>query len=111
LNRRSFLTVGALGAVAAALAPQAAQAAGDFSFVHFTDIHIQPELHAAAGSRRCIAKINALKPDFAICGGDLVFDACAVTAPRAKQVFVKLNRSRHGPSTRTRCCSPMKRPL
>ncbi len=41
----------------------------------------------AEGSRRCIAKINALKPDFAICGGDLVYDACAVDHPRAKQVF------------------------
>jgi Icc protein len=87
VNRRSFLTVGALGAVAAALEPPAALAAVDFSFVHFTDIHIQPELHAAEGSRRCVAKINALKPDFAICGGDLVFDACAVTMPRAAQVF------------------------
>jgi 3',5'-cyclic-AMP phosphodiesterase len=87
VNRRSFLTVGALGAVATALAPPAAEAAGHFSFVHFTDIHIQTELHAATGSRLCIAKINALKPDFAMCGGDLVFDACAVTPPRAKQVF------------------------
>jgi len=87
VNRRSFLTAGAFSAVAAALNPPAALAADDFSFVHFTDIHIQPELHAAEGSRMCMSKINSLKPDFAICGGDLVFDACAVTAPRAKQVF------------------------
>lgn len=69
------------------MVPDAAVAADTFSFVHFTDIHIQPELHAAEGSRRCIARINALKPDFAICGGDLVFDACAVSKPRANQVF------------------------
>ena len=67
--------------------PAPAAAADSFSFVHFTDVYIQPELHAAGGSRTCIAKINALKPDFAICGGDLVFDACAVTMPRARQVF------------------------
>ena len=87
MNRRSFLTVGALGTLGAALAPADAAAADNFSFVHFTDIHIQPELHAGEGSRMCIAKINALKPDFAICGGDLVLDACAVTPPRAKQVY------------------------
>jgi Icc protein len=89
INRRSFLTIGALGVVGAAAAPAPTEAAtsGNFSFVHFTDIHIQPELHAGQGSRRCIATINSLKPDFAICGGDLVYDACAVTAPRAKQVF------------------------
>jgi Icc protein len=87
MNRRSFVTIGALGTVGAALMPSKTSAADDFSFVHFTDIHIQPELHAGEGARRCIAKINALKPDFAICGGDLVYDACAVTQPRAKQVF------------------------
>src|SRR5215475_2339406 len=86
MDRRSFLTIGAAGAVVAVL-PRAADAADRFSFVHFTDVHIQPELHAAEGSRRCIATINALKPDFAICGGDLVFDACAVTKPRANEVF------------------------
>jgi hypothetical protein len=79
--------MGAIGAVGASFAPAEAGPSASFSFVHFTDIHIQPELHAAEGSRRCIAKINALKPDFAICGGDLVFDACSVTMPRATQVF------------------------
>jgi 3',5'-cyclic AMP phosphodiesterase CpdA len=88
LNRRSFLTVGALGAVSAALkVPAAFAASADFTFVHFTDVHIQPELHAAEGTRMCIANINAVKPDFVICGGDLVFDACAVEKPRAKMVY------------------------
>jgi 3',5'-cyclic AMP phosphodiesterase CpdA len=87
LNRRSFLTAGAAGVLGAVIALGESAAADSFSFVHFTDVHIQPELHAADGTRRCIAKINALKPDFALCGGDLVFDACAVTMPRARQVF------------------------
>lgn len=89
MNRRSFLTLGALGAASAACAPFELDAAGvgDFTFVHFTDVHIQPELHAGEGARKCMAKVNTLKPDFAICGGDLVFDACAVTKPRAKDVF------------------------
>jgi len=86
MDRRSFLTIGAVGAVGAVL-PASADAADSFSFVHFTDVHIQPELHAGEGTRRCIARINALKPEFAICGGDLVFDACAVGKPRANQVF------------------------
>jgi 3',5'-cyclic-AMP phosphodiesterase len=86
MDRRSFLTVSAVGTVGALL-PETAVAADNFSFVHFTDVHIQPELHAGEGTRKCIARINALKPDFSICGGDLVFDACAVGKPRANQVF------------------------
>jgi 3',5'-cyclic AMP phosphodiesterase CpdA len=87
VSRRSFIATSAVGALGAIIAPRVSAAADGFSFVHFTDVHIQPELHAGEGTRRCFAKINALKPDFAICGGDLVFDACAVTLPRAKQVF------------------------
>jgi 3',5'-cyclic AMP phosphodiesterase CpdA len=87
ISRRAFLTTAATAAAGAVVAPAGVEGADHFSFVHFTDVHIQPELHAASGTRACIAKINALKPDFAICGGDLVFDACAVTMPRAKEVF------------------------
>jgi 3',5'-cyclic AMP phosphodiesterase CpdA len=58
MDRRSFLTIGAVGAVGAVL-PASADAAESFSFVHFTDVHIQPELHAGEGTRRCIARINA----------------------------------------------------
>jgi 3',5'-cyclic-AMP phosphodiesterase len=87
ISRRSFLTACAAGAIGAVVVPDESAAADSFSFAHFTDVHIQPELHADAGSRKCIARINSLKPDFAICGGDLVYDACAVTMPRAGQVF------------------------
>ena len=88
MDRRTFLTTGIVGAAAAALTPPGAEAASsDFSFVHFTDVHIQPELHAAEGTRMCISKINATRADFAVCGGDLVFDACAVEKPRAKTVY------------------------
>ena len=55
---------------------------GDFSFVHFTDPHIQPKLRAVEGYRDCFAKIQKLKPDFVLAGGDLVFDANETTAPR-----------------------------
>jgi 3',5'-cyclic AMP phosphodiesterase CpdA len=87
ISRRSFLAASAVGAAGTLVAAGESSAADSFSFVHFTDVHIQSELHAGEGGRRCIAKINALRPDFAICGGDLVFDACAVTMPRAKEVF------------------------
>ena len=82
MNRRDFL-ITASGATLAS----AATRRPDFTWIHFTDLHIQPELHAADGCAKCIAKMNALKPDFAICGGDLVFDAAAVQFPRAKQLF------------------------
>ncbi len=67
--------------------PGTATAQDGFSFVHFTDLHIQPELSAAEGCRRCVERINALKPAFAISGGDLVFDACEVPYARAEKVF------------------------
>jgi Icc protein len=84
ISRRSFLTVGALGALGA---PAIAAPGNSFSFVHFTDVHIQPELRADVGSRACMARINSLRPDFAICGGDVVYDVNAVGYPRAKQLF------------------------
>jgi len=83
VNRRNFLASAAAGS--SLLAASAAKA--DFTFIHFTDLHIQPELHAADGCAKCITKMNALQPDFAICGGDLVFDAAEVQYPRAKQLF------------------------
>jgi 3',5'-cyclic-AMP phosphodiesterase len=61
--------------------------AGSFDFVFFTDTHIQPELDAAHGCAMAFAKIEAAKPDFAICGGDLVYDALEVGRPRADLLF------------------------
>jgi Icc protein len=66
---------------------QIAAATPDFSFVHLTDTHIQPELHADQGCRMAFDKVNKLRPDFIIHGGDLVFDAAAVPELRAKQVY------------------------
>ena len=84
IDRRGFLGAGA-AATLSGLSLQSASA--DFSFVHFTDLHIQPELRADVGCRACVGRINALKPDFAICGGDLVYDVNEVGAVRAKQLF------------------------
>jgi 3',5'-cyclic AMP phosphodiesterase CpdA len=85
MNRRDLL-------ITAALTPFAKGAAQDsssssFRFVHFTDTHIQPELRAGEGCRAAFRKINKTGADFAICGGDLVFDAAAQEKPRARMVY------------------------
>jgi Icc protein len=98
INRRDFLkTTAAWAAVAAlpgaALLSQAAPAAaapaapGSFDFIFFTDAHIQPELDAAHGCDMCFRKIAGIHSDFAINGGDHVFDALAVSGSRASMLF------------------------
>ena len=58
-----------------------------FDFVFFTDTHIQPELDAAHGCDVCFRKIASTKADFAIMGGDHVYDAFGVDTARARMVF------------------------
>ena len=92
LTRRHFLKSAALTTAAAALSPKAAwpadtSAPAHFDFVFFTDTHIQPELDAPNGCELCYKKIATLNPDFAIMGGDHVFDALSVDRTRANTVF------------------------
>lgn len=61
--------------------------AGTFDFVFFTDTHIQPELDAAHGCSMCFSKIRDEKIEFAIQGGDHVFDASAVGSSRAHSLY------------------------
>jgi predicted MPP superfamily phosphohydrolase len=42
-----------------------------FSFVFMTDIHLTYERNAVPGFKQAIAKVNELRPDFVITGGDL----------------------------------------
>jgi 3',5'-cyclic-AMP phosphodiesterase len=94
-NRRKFLkTLTAAGAAAVLpaapwlnLAAADPKAVGSFDFVFFTDTHIQPELDATHGCAMAFAKISAAKADFAICGGDLVYDVLAAGRPRAEMLF------------------------
>lgn len=58
-----------------------------FTFVHFTDTHIQPELKADEGCRQCFAKINEVAPAFSICGGDLVFDIMETGKEKARHLL------------------------
>jgi 3',5'-cyclic AMP phosphodiesterase CpdA len=83
MTRRTLLHI----AACAPFVPVASAQSNSFRFIHFTDVHIQPELRAADGSRACFQKINKSGADFAICGGDLVFDAAAQERPRAQMLF------------------------
>jgi 3',5'-cyclic AMP phosphodiesterase CpdA len=88
-NRRTFLAgIGAAG-IAATL-PRAAIAAPQpepFSFLFLTDAHLQPELNAAVGTDMAFKHARTMKADFAIQGGDHVFDACAVPKSRSVALF------------------------
>ena len=93
MNRRRFLSglgklgaAGLMGAPGLSLAKPASHAA-DFSFTFFTDTHIQPELDAAKGCALCFENFHHWPADFAICGGDLVYDAAAVSSTRANSLF------------------------
>jgi len=79
-----------LGASAAASAlPRVSVAAENdsFSFVFLTDSHTQPELDAAHGTDLAMREARKVKADFAIQGGDHVFDALGVPKERAVQLF------------------------
>ena len=88
-TRREFLSL--LGAVGvAAVSPRytfAAPSAEPFSFIFLTDAHIQPELNAAIGTDMALKKARTFKADFAINGGDHVFDALGVPKQRALSLF------------------------
>jgi 3',5'-cyclic AMP phosphodiesterase CpdA len=92
VNRRSFLALtGAAGISAAFPLPgdHAANTAGigDFTFLFITDTHLEPELNAAQGCDECFKKARTIKSDFAIQGGDHVFDSLAVGRERATSLF------------------------
>src|SRR5271167_5281218 len=59
----------------------------DFTFLFITDTHLQPELNAAQGCGQCFKKARTIKSDFAIQGGDHVFDSLGVSRGRASSLF------------------------
>jgi Icc protein len=97
INRRSFLSLGAKALTAAAIAPTilratsaqtaAPEAPGSFDYIFLTDTHLEPELNAANGSAMAFRKAATLHADFAIQGGDHVFDSLAVDRKRADSLF------------------------
>jgi 3',5'-cyclic-AMP phosphodiesterase len=68
-------------------ATERAVAADVFSFVHLTDTHIQPELNAGVGCRKCFEQVATESADFVIHGGDHVFDAMEVGRSRAEMLL------------------------
>ena len=89
-TRREFLNLlGATGAVAALPSSfaGAASAHESFTFLFLTDTHTQPELDAAKGTDMAFKKARGLNADFAIQGGDHVFDSLAVPKERALSLF------------------------
>jgi 3',5'-cyclic AMP phosphodiesterase CpdA len=87
-TRRDFLTLlGATGLAAAAPRSLFAATPESFTFVFLTDSHIQPELNAAVGTDMAFKKARTFKADFAIQGGDHVFDSLGVPKQRAVSLF------------------------
>jgi 3',5'-cyclic AMP phosphodiesterase CpdA len=85
MNRRNFLRGSGLAAAGCALGGGQghtqqitrthASPTGSFTFAFFTDVHIEPEMDAPQGTALAMELMNASDAEFAICGGDHVFDA------------------------------------
>jgi len=91
MNRREFLSLMGGTAAAAAMAPGGksfgAAPPEDFSFIFLTDCHEQPELDGIHGTDLAMREARKIEADFAIQGGDHVFDALGVSKERATQLF------------------------
>ena len=88
LDRRHFLSLLGASAAASALPALAAPVPAEpFSFLFLTDTHIEPELNATHGVDLAMQRARTLRGDFAIQGGDHVFDALGVSKARATQLF------------------------
>ena len=93
VNRRRLLALlGSAGAAACTSFPlsmsaQAPDAAKDFDFIFFTDTHLQPELDASHGCAMAFRSMRSLKAEFAIQGGDHIFDGLAVPKQRSLGLF------------------------
>jgi 3',5'-cyclic AMP phosphodiesterase CpdA len=59
----------------------------DFSFAFLTDVHITPDRNAPQGFQLAIEKVDQLKPDFVITGGDLIMDALGASRSRADSLY------------------------
>ncbi len=90
LSRRSFLSGAATAAALSAFPGRSAIAATapqDFTFLFLTDTHIQPELDAAKGCAMAFKRARDFHADFAIQGGDHIFDGLGVPKTRGLQLY------------------------
>ncbi len=67
--------------------PEERRSENSFEFAFLTDIHIKPEMNAPKGFQMAIDKVNALKPDFVITGGDLVYDVMRGNYEKSESLF------------------------
>ncbi|MDQ2835604.1 MAG: metallophosphoesterase [Acidobacteriota bacterium] len=92
-SRRHFLSLLSAGAVSLAVgspllgAGPKLEAEEPFTFLFYTDAHLQPELNGVIGTDMAFKKGRGIKADFAINGGDHVFDALGVPKQRALALF------------------------
>ena len=91
-RRRLLALLGSAGATVCLNAPialfsQADDKIEDFDFLFFTDTHLEPELDASKGCAMAFRKMRTLKADFAIQGGDHIFDALGVDKQRSLGLF------------------------
>ncbi|NUM74777.1 metallophosphoesterase [candidate division KSB1 bacterium] len=95
INRREFLTntaTAAFGTTAlvslatVSCAPAAPQRRRVLRLAHLTDIHVQPELNAAAGMARALQHAQNLqdKPEIIFNGGDAIMDALGADKARTQ---------------------------
>lgn len=95
IDRRAFLrsaAIGGAGIAAGSLWPRSVAsgtkpAERAFTIVHYTDVHVQPELNAARGFAQAIYNINHHRADFALSGGDLVFDVLKADRDRCDRLW------------------------
>jgi Icc protein len=96
-SRRQFLTLLGATGLSAAIEPSVfaapVPAHEPFTFLFITDTHIQPELNGVVGTEMAFKKARTIKADFAINGGDHVFDSLAVPTARAIALFDQYNKT------------------
>src|SRR5688572_1901526 len=86
-SRREFVAMGAAAVGAgSAVGAAGAERKRAIRLAHLTDIHLQPELEAAAGLSMCLRHVQGLadRPELIIDGGDSVRDVFEADAARAK---------------------------
>ena len=89
-SRRQFLALLGATGLSAAIPSRAFAAAAPhetFTFLFVTDAHLQPELNGVLGTDKAFKKGRTFKADFAIKGGDHVFDSLGVPTQRALTLF------------------------
>jgi len=93
MDRRSFLKGSGFAAAAWATGHSEDYEAGprtpssSFTFAFFTDVHLEPELRAPKGMGMAVDLINRSAAEFAICGGDHIFDGLDANRDRVQEQY------------------------